>query len=123
MGEKAEDAVVREVFEETGIQYQIDHLAIIHENFFNQNGGTLDGLDCHEVSFYYMMKPRGTQELNSDSYAMGVKEEMHWLPIEELDQYKAFPSFLKEYLSKEHLGIRKRLVTNIKLAQQTLFVF
>ena len=35
MGEMAEDAVLREVFEETGVHYEIDHLAIIHENFFN----------------------------------------------------------------------------------------
>ena len=30
---------------------------------------------------------------------------MYWIPIEELDKYKAFPSFMKEYLSKEHIGI------------------
>lgn len=34
LGEKAEDAVIREVFEETGILYEIDRLAFIHENFF-----------------------------------------------------------------------------------------
>lgn len=105
MGEKAEEAVLREVFEETGIQYEIDHLAVIHENFFSQTGGTLDGLNCHEVAFYYKMKSRGTKELNSNSYAMGVKEEMHWLPIGELDKYKAFPGFMAEYLSKEQDGI------------------
>ena len=51
------------------------------------------------------MKPRGTQELHSNSYENGVKEDMHWIPIEDLGKYKAFPSFLKEYLSKEHEGI------------------
>ena len=35
MGETAEDAVRREVFEETGVHYEIDRLVIIHENFFN----------------------------------------------------------------------------------------
>ena len=39
MGETAEDAVKREVFEETGIHYEIDLLAVIHENFFNDNMG------------------------------------------------------------------------------------
>ena len=33
MGETAEGAVKREVFEETGVEYDVDHLAIIHENF------------------------------------------------------------------------------------------
>lgn len=111
MGETAEDAVKREVFEETGIRYEIDHLAVIHENFFNENSGTLKGLDCHEISLYFMMKSRGTKELNSDSYTNGVKEEMHWIPINELDKYKAFPSFLKDYLSLKHSGI-EHIVTD-----------
>ncbi len=33
MGETAEDAVVREVYEETGVRYEPDRLAVIHENF------------------------------------------------------------------------------------------
>lgn len=100
LNERAEDAVRREVFEETGVQYEIDRLAVIHENFFSENEGALKGLSCHEIAFYYLMKPRGTQELHSDSYTLnGIKEEMHWIPIADLDQYKAFPSFLKEYLN------------------------
>lgn len=105
MGEKAENAVIREVFEETGVRYEIDRLAVIHENFFNENSGTLKGLECHEICLYYLMKPRGTKELNSNSFTFGVKEEMHWIPIRDLDKHKAFPSFLKDYLSKEHNGI------------------
>ena len=57
VGETAEAAVVREVFEETGIHYEIDRLAVIHENFFNENNGSLKGLNCHEVFFYFLMKP------------------------------------------------------------------
>ncbi len=62
MGETAEDAVIREVMEETGVHYEIDHLAVIHENFFYEEKGTLKGLDCHEITFYFLMKPRGTKE-------------------------------------------------------------
>lgn len=111
MGETAEDAVLREVFEETGVHYEIDHLAVIHENFFNENSGSLKGLDCHEISLYFLMKSRGTKELHSNSAVYGVKEEMHWIPINDLDKYKAFPSFMKDYLSKEHFGI-EHIVTD-----------
>ena len=111
MGETAQDAVLREVFEETGVHYEIDHLAVIHENFFNENSGTLKGLNCHEISFYFLMKPRGTQELHSNSITQGVKEEMCWIPTKDLDKYKAFPSFLKDYLSKDHFGI-EHIVTD-----------
>lgn len=105
MGETAEEAVLREVYEETGIHYEIDRLAVIHENFFNENEGSLKGLECHEICFYFLMKSRGTQDLNSNSYTQGYKEEMHWIPISDLGKYKAFPSFMKDYLNKENLSL------------------
>lgn len=71
IGETAEDAVVREVYEETGICYEIDRLAVIHENFFCESSGSLTGLDCHEICFYYLMKPKGSKQLFSDSYTQG----------------------------------------------------
>ena len=111
MGETAEDAVKREVLEETGVEYAVDHLAVIHENFFNENTGSLKGMECHEIALYYLMKPRGTKVLHSDSYTMGVRETMHWIPIENIGQYKAFPTFLKDYLLSDHYGI-EHIVTD-----------
>ena len=105
VGETAEEAVVREVLEETGVRYEIDRLAVIHENFFRQETGTLQGLNCHEICLYFLMKPRGTRELHSNSDSCGVKEEMHWIRLEDLDKYKAFPSFMKEYLIRKPQGI------------------
>ena len=111
IGETAEDAVKREVLEETGVEYAVDHLAVIHENFFNENTGSLKGMDCHEIALYYLMNPRGTKLLHSDSYTMGVRETMHWIPIEKIAQYKAFPTFLKDYLLSDHYGI-EHIVTD-----------
>ncbi len=104
-GEHSEEAVRREVKEETGVDYEVERLAVVHENFFNGNGGTLDGLTCHEITLYYLMKPRGTRALHSNSYTHGVRERMHWIPIAELGTRRAFPSFLKDYLSAPHPGI------------------
>lgn len=112
MGETAENAVIREVYEETGVHYEIDRLAVIHENFFSEDAGMLKGLNCHEISFYFLMKPRGTQELNSNSYTYGgVRENMHWIPVEDLEKYRAYPSFMKDYLSWKHSGI-EHIVTD-----------
>lgn len=73
IGESSEEAVKREVFEETGIHYEVERLAFIHENFFIGEG-SLSGKKCHEIAFYYLMKSRGTLELNSNSYTQGIKE-------------------------------------------------
>lgn len=111
IGETAEDAVRCEVLEETGVAYEIDRLAVIHENFFLEKSGLPQERECHEIALYYLMKPRGTQKLNSKSHTQGVLETMHWIPIADLDKYKAFPSFMKEYLQSEHTGI-EHIVTD-----------
>ena len=105
IGETTEEAVKREVFEETGINYEIDRLVFIHENFFNDIG-SLEGFRCHEVAFYYLMKSRGTQELNSNSYnTEGIHEYMHWLPIDKLKDYVAYPGFFADKLQRIGNGI------------------
>lgn len=103
IGENAEDAVRREVLEETGIPYEIERLAFIHENFF-KGSGSLEGLKCHEIAFYFLMESRGAQKLNSNSYTDGgVREYMHWIPIDKLDDYKAFPTFFRDKI--KNIGV------------------
>ncbi len=101
MGESAEQCICREVFEETGIHYEIDHLAVICENFFTGHGGLIDGLDCHCLEFYFVMKSRGSQELNSNSMNMDNElEEMHWVSIDELEKVNIKPAFLKDRIKE-----------------------
>lgn len=101
-GETAEEAVRREVYEETGVLYEIDRLAIIHENFFDNSPGQLKGKSCHEVALYFRMESRGIREFNAESYTMyGIKETVEWIPISDLDKYEVYPLFLKEYLEND----------------------
>lgn len=99
MNEISKEAVERETLEETGVPYKVDRLAFIHENFFEGDGSFTHGKKhCHEIAFYYLMKPKGNKELNSNSYSKGIKENMYWIPIDELDKYKAYPTFFKDKL-------------------------
>ena len=105
MGETSEEAVKREVFEETGVRYEVDHLAVIRENFFIGTSG-LKGVDFHELTFYYMIKPMRKRDFTSSSTTMsGVKETMLWVPIDELDKCKAYPTFMKDFLRSKHNGV------------------
>ena len=79
-------------------------LVVIHEKFF-KGDGSLEGHKCHEIVFYFLMKPRGIMTLESNSYTQGVKEEMHWIPISEIEKNRAYPSFLKDNIDKLNSGI------------------
>ena len=55
-GESAEEAVMREVLEETGVEMEVDSLGFVHENFFYGDGPTNSGKVIYELSFYFYMK-------------------------------------------------------------------
>jgi ADP-ribose pyrophosphatase YjhB (NUDIX family) len=97
-GETSETTVLRETFEETGIHFEIDRLAFIHENFFVAD--FLDNAPCHEIALYYLMKPSDDiDNAKCDSYVLnGVKEHLHWLPITDLTEHDLFPEFYKTEL-------------------------
>ncbi len=109
LGERAEDAVIREVFEETGINYEVDRLAIIHENFFYGNG-TTEGKLCHEVALYFIMTPKGNKDLNSNSFCAEGKEYMNWIPLDQLQNHVLYPTFYKDVLTDLPKNI-KHIVT------------
>ena len=58
LGETAEEACLRELYEETGLQLEIERLAFIHENFFTgQENDFLNEVNCHAVSYTHLTLP------------------------------------------------------------------
>ncbi|MGL6228040.1 MAG: NUDIX hydrolase [Culicoidibacterales bacterium] len=110
MGETAEQAVIREVFEETGVNYEVERLVVVHENFFIGDNLTA-GMQCHEIAMYFLMKPRGTQILGENRGCLYGVEYMTWVPIHELSKHVIYPTFLEEVISAlpQH---PKHIVTN-----------
>jgi len=91
--ETTEEAVIREVFEETGLRLEIDRLLYVHQNFF-----TFRDKPFHELAFYYLMKDN-LGAIQSDSYNFeGVKEHMVFLPINTYHTFEAYPKFFAEAL-------------------------
>lgn len=107
MGESSEECVKREVLEETGVPYEIDHLAVVVENFFTGEG-SFDGKDCHVIEFYYLMKSRGKKDAVCKSLGWdNAKELIYWVPLERLKDTNVKPSFLctrmKEILESKNI--------------------
>lgn len=110
MGETAQEAVKREVFEETGIPYEVDRLVFVHENFFRDEVVS-KGTAFHEVCFYFLMKPLGEKrKIEKESFCITGEETMHWVPVADLQTMKVFPVFFDDKLGNlpetvEHIVI------------------
>lgn len=105
LGEATEDAVRREVAEETGVDYEPERIAFVHENFYTEKHGYSSGSVCHEISLYYLMKPRGTKEIKPCGSCPDGREYLEWVPISELKTRKVFPAFFADRLAKLEQGV------------------
>jgi ADP-ribose pyrophosphatase YjhB (NUDIX family) len=97
-GETSQQAVLRETLEETGVEFEIDRLAFVHENFFIADFA--DNKPFHEIAFYFLMKPNkniNTVKCESVGYC-GGKESLYRLEINRLSEYEFFPEFFKTEL-------------------------
>lgn len=99
LGETFEKGIEREVFEETRIKAQVDRLAVVCENIFKGIEGMIDGLDCHTMEFYYIMKMK-EDNVNMEDAMTDDAETLVWLPIEEIPNNEIKPSFIKGYIDE-----------------------
>ena len=72
VGETAEEAVKREVYEETGVELAIDRLGFIHENYFIGDSGKSLGKWVYEISFFFYMNIPDDFRPVCDSFAEGI---------------------------------------------------
>lgn len=96
-GETSEEAVVREVLEETGVKLEIDRLGFVHENYFKCDFGENFGKLVYEISFFYYMNVPKDFEPICESFSEGIsKEHLVWVnPDENITMY---PEFFKTEL-------------------------
>lgn len=98
LGESAEDAVRREVLEETGRALEIDRLGFIHEDFFIGDSMARQGKLIHEFAFYFYMKtPADFEPSPAALEAEGRGEHLEWVSPD--TEKTVFPAFFRTELA------------------------
>ena len=95
--ETAEEAIRREVFEETGVKMEIDRLGFVHENYFYGDSSSNLGKLIYEISFYFYMKVPSDFSPISESYTEdNIKEYIKWVSLDE--EVRIYPEFFRTEL-------------------------
>ena len=104
-GETAEQAVVREVCEETGYEMEIDRLGFVHENYFYGDDAHNLGKLIYEISFFFYMKVPGNFSPVCKSYTKYAAEEfLRWITPD--DPIRYFPEFFRTELQHPENGVK-----------------
>ena len=96
MGETAEQAVIREVWEELEIKARIARPLWLAQSFFTED---VDKLDYHEICLYFLMDVSGTPlEKRGDRFTLYERKPVHefeWLDFGRLKDEYFYPIFMK----------------------------
>jgi len=109
-GETAEEAVKREVYEETGIKMEVDRLGFINENYFYGDAAANQGKLIYEISFFFYMKvPDGFEPVCGSFTEDDHQEFLRWVSTDE--ETIIYPSFFKTELQHPEFTV-KHFVTD-----------
>ncbi len=104
-GETSEEAVVREVQEETGVRLKVDHLGFIEENYFIADVPSKLGKEIYEIGYYYYMEvPDDFEPLCRSVTEDGQTEYLEWVSPDE--KRTVFPEFFRTDLDIHDKTIR-----------------
>lgn len=114
-GETAEEAIVREVLEETGVKMEVDRLGFVHENYFYGDAPSKQGRLVYEISLYFYMKvPHDFTPVSQSFTEDDSREYLRWVSLDENE--KMYPEFFRTEL-KNPTDAVKYFVTDGRRAQ------
>ncbi len=98
IGENSNDAIVRELKEETNLDFEIVNFRGIIENFFTNKKGQ----KTHEIDFYYYLKVKNYESykkldmciIEKGEYS-DIKHHFKWINLKDLEQYNLLPTAIK----------------------------
>ncbi|MGN0518157.1 MAG: NUDIX hydrolase [Acutalibacteraceae bacterium] len=113
-GETAEEAIIREVYEETGVKMEINRLGFVHENYFIGDSYPKIGKLIYEISFFFYMKtPDDFSPLCNSFTENGNREYLTWISMDEKSR-NIYPDFFITELKHPSTDV-KHFVTDDRM--------
>ena len=112
LGETTEEAMIREMMEETTKETYIKKYLGNIENFFINK----KNINIHEIAFYYLMDFKedniDIKDLIriEDDQGTKVKLNFKWFDLNELDNINIKPEYLKKILTKDNLEFNHLII-------------
>lgn len=117
-GETAREAVIREVYEETGARMEVDRLGFIHENLFYGDAGKTQGRLVYEISyFFYMVVPEDFEPVCESFAEDDAEERLVWATQETPTRY--YPEFFRTELKNPSYTV-KHIVTDDRKQEESV---
>ena len=101
------EAIRREIQEELNAISKSEKLLWISENFFKEASSNEK---FHEICFYYAIEIENIPEFSQNSAFTrsenGKILQFTWMRLDDLENHKVFPEFLKDAIRKDRTGIQ-----------------
>jgi ADP-ribose pyrophosphatase YjhB (NUDIX family) len=119
IGEDSITAILREIYEEVGVQVEIVQLKCLIENFFK----TKTGEECHELSFIYELKPIDLPEEKQKDWTIvenddGIDKELKfkWIKKSEIANFDVRPRVIKDLVNTnrfKHILVKDETILEV----------
>jgi 8-oxo-dGTP diphosphatase len=101
-GETLDEAVKREMMEETGLECMVGSLLFIKELLYPYPGVLEQGALHHSVSLGFYCRVTGGEMITGKDPEypddQQVIIQVSWIPLADLDRYNLYPPFLADYI-------------------------
>lgn len=111
IGETSEQALVREIEEETGFKITANNLVVINEQFYSKQDSS-----NHSLIFYYQVKPVSKIETKNcirmeQNETRISKNELCWFTRDELRNIDLRPKLLKDLIIKNEFNALQHIIS------------
>ena len=118
IGEDSNEAIIREMREETNTQISINkELAIVEFFYIDRNNS-----ETHEISFYYLVEPKEYDKIKEQNISIVdidngkiKKHNLEWLNIKELNNIDFRPDYIKSKLIQGDYTFEHQIIKNVKI--------